>query len=328
MLQQILTGQARSFVLLIWAILLFVYFLPSVVAFTRAHRRFFIILALNLLLSPVQAMALHFLAPGLMTVNTQDLASSIRVALVANFGLGWLLLLAWSLMPTQPGPRLVAARGSKLYDAVAALPLILWFLYGALQLRPTLVDDWGAVASGAAGPYVWVQFFSLLAALLFDLLLVYVLVVRDKPVLKARGVLPRFFGFAGTFLGVGILQLPVAHLAMPAQILAALLVGIGSVASFVVLWRLGKSFSIMPEARKLVTTGPYAVVRHPLYGVEMITIVGTAMQFRQPWAGLIAAGVVALLWIRSVYEEAVLAAAYPEYAAYRTRTKRFIPGVI
>ncbi len=328
MLQQILTGQAKSFVLLIWAILLFVYFLPSVAAFTRAHRRFFIVLVLNLLLSPLQATALHFLAPGLVTVNPQDLASSIRVALIANFGLGWLLLLAWSLMPTQPDPRLVAARDSKLYDAVAALPLILWFLYGALQLRATLVGDWGMMASGAAGLYVWVQFFSLLAALLFDLLLVYVLVVRDKPVLKARGVLPRFFGFVGTFLGVGILQLPLARLTMPVQIVAALLVGAGSVGSFVVLWRLGKSFSIMPEARKLVTTGPYAVVRHPLYGVEMITIVGTAMQFLQPWATLIAIGVVALLWIRSVYEEAVLARAYPEYAAYRTRTKRFIPGVI
>jgi len=34
------------------------------------------------------------------------------------------------------------------------------------------------------------------------------------------------------------------------------------------------------------------------------------------------------LWIRSHFEEQVLAETYPEYAAYRAKTKRFIPGVI
>ena len=35
----------------------------------------------------------------------------------------------------------------------------------------------------------------------------------------------------------------------------------------------------MPEARRLVTGGPYALARHPLYTVEMVTICGTALQF-------------------------------------------------
>jgi len=106
------------------------------------------------------------------------------------------------------------------------------------------------------------------------------------------------------------------------------LIGIGSLGSLLVLYRLGKSFSIMPEARKLVTGGPYAYARHPLYTVEMVTIVGTALQFAAPWSWLIALVVVTLLWIRSHFEEQVLAEAYPEYAVYRTKTKRFIPGVI
>jgi protein-S-isoprenylcysteine O-methyltransferase Ste14 len=95
-----------------------------------------------------------------------------------------------------------------------------------------------------------------------------------------------------------------------------------------VLWRLGKSFSIMPEARKLVTSGPYAYARHPLYAVEIITIIGTAVQFTPPWSWIIALIVVGLLWVRSNYEEQVLEAAYPEYGAYRAKTARFIPGVI
>ena len=119
-----------------------------------------------------------------------------------------------------------------------------------------------------------------------------------------------------------------AHLSLGTQIVAALLVGLGSLGSFLVLWRLGKSFSIMPEARRLVTGGPYALARHPLYTVELVTICGTALQFQAPWSWVLAAAVLALLWIRSHYEEQVLEAAYPEYGAYRARTKRFIPGII
>jgi protein-S-isoprenylcysteine O-methyltransferase Ste14 len=37
---------------------------------------------------------------------------------------------------------------------------------------------------------------------------------------------------------------------------------------------------------------------------------------------------VALIYARTVFEEEVLSEAFPEYAAYRARVKRFIPGVI
>jgi protein-S-isoprenylcysteine O-methyltransferase Ste14 len=328
MLQAILTGQTKSFLLLVWAVLLFVYFLPSVIAFRRGHRRFFIILVLNVLLSPVQGLLLHFLAPGPLAVPPGNVAATAMVAFLANLGLGWALLLVWSLLSGEADPRLLKAQETKYYDAIAALPLILWFVYGALQLRAVLAHDAAMISAGTASLFTWVQFVSLVMAALFDLLLVYLLVVRDTPIAKARGVLPRVFGFVGTFMGVGILQLPVAPLSLPMQILAAALIGIGSLASLLVLWRLGKSFSIMPEARKLVTGGPYAYARHPLYTVEMITITGTALQFAAPWSWLVALVVVLLLWIRSHYEEQVLEEAYPEYGAYRQRTKRFIPGVI
>ena len=86
----------------------------------------------------------------------------------------------------------------------AALPLILWFAYGALQLRAVLVHD-GAmiVAWHAPACSSGCSFSALLAAACFDLLLIYLLVVRDQPVAKSRGVLPRIFGFVGTFTGRG-----------------------------------------------------------------------------------------------------------------------------
>ncbi len=326
--QQIATGQTKSITLLALAVGFFFYFLPSVVAFVRGHRHFWLIFILNILLTFVQSLVFHALYPGLFMTAANDVGHALLVGLLANYGPGWVVLMVWALLPGEPDPRLLRARETKYYDAFAALPLILWFAYGVLQQRPVLVNDAHLIAAGTATLFHWLQFVSVSLVVLFDLLLIYLLVVRDRPVAKSRGVLPRLFGFVGTFLGVGILQLPAAHLSLGEQVLAALLVGLGSLGSALVLWRLGKSFSIMPEARRLVTGGPYALARHPLYSVEMITICGTALQFQAPWSWVLAAVVLALLWIRSHYEEQVLEAAYPEYGAYRARTKRFIPGVI
>jgi len=328
MLQGILSGQTKGIALLSMALALFIYLLPSVLAFARAHRSFLVILVLNVLASPAQAVAAHFLAPSLLVFDPHNLASVALTVSLISFGPAWLALLIWSLIPGEPDPRWLKAQGSKAYDAVAALPLILWFAYGALQLRAALAHDGALIAAGTASLFIWVQFFSLLAAACFNLLLVYLLVVRDKPVARSRGAVPRIFAVLGTFAGVGILSLPVAQLGLGMQILAAVLIGLGSLTSFLVLWRLGKSFSIMPEARKLVTSGPYARARHPLYAVEMITIIGTALQFAAPWSWVLALLVVTLLWIRSHFEEQVLAESFPDYAAYRAKTARFIPGVL
>ena len=328
MLQGILTGQTRGIVLLGTAMGLFLYFLPAILAFMRGQKRFWIVLVLNVALTFVQSLIFHTLFPSLFVLAPGDLAHALLVGALANFGPGWLALLIWTQMPGEADPRLIRAQNTKAYDAITALPLILWFGYGALQLRAVLVHDGAMILGGTATLFIWVQFVSLLAVAAFDLLLVYLLLVRDRPVAKSRGVIPRVFGFVGTFMGIGILQFPVAQLSLGMQILAAVLIGVGSLASFLVLWRLGKSFSIMPEARKLVTSGPYAHARHPLYAVEMITIMGTALQFAAPWSWAVALVVLALLWIRSHFEEQVLAEAYPEYDAYRARTKRFIPGVI
>lgn len=328
MLYTIVTGQAKNVLLLLWAIAAYAYFLPSILAFLKGHRGFFAILVLNILVSPLQSFFLHSFFPTLLVIDPHHLTRNIMFVFIANFGLGWLLLIGWAFKNTEPDARLIRAQHTKLYDGLVGLPLILWFAYGVLQLRPVLVNDATLIVQNKAVIYVWVQFFSLAAAAAFDLLLIYFLVIRDKPVLKSQGLLPRLTGFLGTFLGVGILQLPVAHLSFGLQILAAVLVGVGSFFSFVILSALGKSFSILPEARTLVTAGPYSYARHPLYGVEIITVIGTALQFAQPWSALLGLAVLVLLILRSIFEEEVLSKAYPEYRAYRARTARFIPGVI
>ena len=137
-------------------------------------------------------------------------------------------------------------------------------------------------------------------------------------------LLPRLCGFVGTFLGVGILHLKPSALSLPWQTVAAALVFAGSLGSIIVLAWLGKSFSIMPEARSLVTCGTLChgrAIRFTRWNFS--PLFGTAIQFTQPWAFLLALAVVVFQVLRTIFEERVLAEIYPEYARYRARVKRF-----
>jgi protein-S-isoprenylcysteine O-methyltransferase Ste14 len=84
---------------------------------------------------------------------------------------------------------------------------------------------------------------------------------------------------------------------------------------------------VYPEARRLVTSGPYAFVRHPVYLFEEITFFGVMLQYAQPWALCIFAIQLCFQLARIPYEERVLTDAFPEYADYAARTSRLIPGV-
>jgi hypothetical protein len=50
---------------------------------------------------------------------------------------------------------------------------------------------------------------------------------------------------------------------------------------------LAGSASPMAEARRLVTDGPYALARHPLYIAEEIAVIGLFLQYASLWAGLL-----------------------------------------
>ncbi len=95
-----------------------------------------------------------------------------------------------------------------------------------------------------------------------------------------------------------------------------------------VLRRLGRSFSIMAEARVLVTDGPYALIRHPLYVVEEIGVVGVFIQLASWPAAMLFMTHFVFQLQRMRNEERVLTRAFPrQYRTYAVRTARLIPGV-
>jgi protein-S-isoprenylcysteine O-methyltransferase Ste14 len=90
---------------------------------------------------------------------------------------------------------------------------------------------------------------------------------------------------------------------------------------------LGRSISLVPEARRLVTKGPYALIRHPLYLGEMVAISGIALQHLSVWALLLLCLAWAFQFQRMKYEERVLSQSFPEYEDYMAKTARLVPGV-
>ena len=128
---------------------------------------------------------------------------------------------------------------------------------------------------------------SQIGTLAFLVLLVVMFTVRRIPQRAAPGFYPRFAAVAGTFLSVGFLLLPPQELSYALYLASLLLVIAGTVFAICAVLVLGRSISIMPEARQLVTGGPYALVRHPLYLGEIVALAGVALQYLSGWALLL-----------------------------------------
>jgi protein-S-isoprenylcysteine O-methyltransferase Ste14 len=204
----------------------------------------------------------------------------------------------------------------KLYDAVMRLPLTLLAAY-------FLWREWEALQSARELPRIAVH----VANMVFLALIAGFTIGRLRPVRRSVGPWPRFAALAGLLLLYTLMLLPraPADARWDAAALAFLLVG--QFFCIVSLLQLARSFSVMPEARRLVTAGLYARIRHPLYLAEAVATLGVLLQFRSlEAAALIVLQFAIQLW-RMREEEKVLQAAFPEYAAYRSRTARLIPGI-
>lgn len=92
---------------------------------------------------------------------------------------------------------------------------------------------------------------------------------------------------------------------------------------------LGRNWSgtvTVKQEHELVTTGPYALVRHPIYTGLLLALVGTAMA-RDEWRGALAVAIAWLaLWRKLRIEERWMGEVFGEqYAAYRRRVPALIP---
>jgi protein-S-isoprenylcysteine O-methyltransferase Ste14 len=166
------------------------------------------------------------------------------------------------------------------------------------------------------------------ASMVFLALVAAMTLVRRRAVRKSDGWLPRLAALAGVGLLFALMLLPRAEADPAWQSASLALLLAGQFVCVVALLELGRSLSVMPEARRLVSGGVlYARIRHPVYLGEAIAALGMLLQYRSAFAfALVAAQYGCQLW-RMREEEKVLRQAFPEYAEYCARTARLIPGV-
>jgi len=174
---------------------------------------------------------------------------------------------------------------------------------------------------------------ALLPVFCYELLAAISFIVRRPLQRQATGVAPRLVAYAHSFMPMVFLEAasrwrPEWLRATPNATLNSLGIGVWLVASVLALWPiwyLRRAFSIEPQARVLVTGGPYRFARHPIYVLYLM--INASLLIRHPtlhFAAVVALWGV-LLRLRVRYEERVLEATFPEYASYRASVGAFGP---
>ena len=77
----------------------------------------------------------------------------------------------------------------------------------------------------------------------------------------------------------------------------------------------------------LMTAGIYGLARHPIYGGLILGSLGWSVMQASLAALVLSAALAGFLTLKSAREEAWLVERFPDYAAYRVRTRRFIPWI-
>ena len=231
---------------------------------------------------------------------------------------------ATELRPAQWRPPFSAARCNSVFDWAARLTLVFVLSFLIFGNVSWIIHAVGS-AEHHASDHLLLNIAARASSALFVALAAVTTLTRLPPVRKAAGLEPRIAALLGTFLLTALALLPRQELPPIVLALSSLLVIAGMLTSFVVLRWLGRAFSIMAEARRLVTHGPYRFVRHPLYVCEELAVIGTFFQVLSPLAIVvfIMHGVFQIR--RMLNEETVLEETFPEYADYARRTPRLIP---
>jgi len=85
---------------------------------------------------------------------------------------------------------------------------------------------------------------------------------------------------------------------------------------------------VVEEDQKVVSTGPYAVVRHPMYLAELIMFIFAPLALGSYWAIIVNALLISLLAVRIVTEEEILLEELKGYREYTGKTRyRLVPGI-
>ena len=182
------------------------------------------------------------------------------------------------------------------------------------------VED--AISAGTARPWLDAGYWILKTAVVG--VFFFAVLRRAEPLRPSREPVA-FAACALAILGAVALRQPDPD-ASTAGLVAGEIVALASCAFLLAsVLALGTCFGVLPEARGLVTRGPYRLVRHPVYLGELGACAGLVLGAPSAWNLTAAAVLLGAQLVRMRLEERALEAEFPEYAAYAAHTPRLIP---
>ena len=174
----------------------------------------------------------------------------------------------------------------------------------------------------------------MLPTFLNELMTAIAFLIRRPLRQELSGWTPRLAAYAGTFILPAFLQTagrwrtdwiaPSSGLAMQVGLVLWLF---GAVVGLWTLWHLRRSFSLEPQARALVTSGPYRLARHPIYAAYILQYAGVWLAHTTVPLGVVLLAWLGITVVRIHFEEKVLEAAFPGYAQYRSSVGAFGPRI-
>jgi protein-S-isoprenylcysteine O-methyltransferase Ste14 len=203
---------------------------------------------------------------------------------------------------------------------------------------------------GGAGTMAWAAGWSFLALFFGCLLVLTILLVRQDQALLAErmkgtnqpgqplwdklfliGLQIVWYGWL-ILIGADAVRFRWSAMPLWLQVLGAVLLVLGN-------WMIHLTFRantfLAPVVRiqaerghRVITTGPYAVVRHPMYAAAWVMMIGMTLMLGSWYGLLVALALSAALGYRSVGEERVLRRSLEGYEAYAARVRwRLVPGI-
>jgi protein-S-isoprenylcysteine O-methyltransferase Ste14 len=95
---------------------------------------------------------------------------------------------------------------------------------------------------------------------------------------------------------------------------------------------LGRNWSAevtFKQNHELIESGPYALVRHPIYTGLIAMALGTAIDYGQPFGFALFLALCGGLWWKARQEERIMSSHFPDaYADYRSHVRAIIPFLL
>lgn len=224
---------------------------------------------------------------------------------------------------------------------------------GLMILRATIQFTfsfaiWGGLMFLGAGTFLWTRGWIHLGLWVITLIVNWIVLMATNPDVIAARLKPKpsaekfdmilLWAFLPVMLGFPLLAGldAVRYQWAPAAIWTVYVgVALHAIGDFFVVWSMAvnpygeKTVRIQEErGHRVITTGPYAIVRHPMYVGVVLLMAAVPLVVGSLWTFVPVAFTALLLIVRTVKEENLLRRELPGYEEYTGQTKyRLVPGI-